>query len=192
MADFDGFQNLLFDHICCCQDDYGRRQGFEPRERAILVTWKRDLYIPNKADNRGERHTCDQKTSGRLRGSLCRQCQRKHDLPDLRRQYSGETGCGHGNLVGWWVRSVRQECLYKLLIINASHLRRVRQDYIAYYNTARPHQGIQQRMPIPRPSSNATGPVYSRQVLGGYSPRLLPRGRVGGNWSWMGFLGSTA
>jgi transposase len=66
-----------------------------------------------------------------------------------------------------WVRSVRQECLDKLLIINAPHLRRVLQDYIAYYNTARPHQGIQQRMPIPRPSSNATGPVYSRQVLGG-------------------------
>jgi putative transposase len=41
-----------------------------------------------------------------------------------------------------WVRTVRQECLDKLIIINQSRLRQVMQEYMAYYNNARPHQGI--------------------------------------------------
>ena len=41
-----------------------------------------------------------------------------------------------------WVRTARDECLDKLLIINQAHLRRVMREFIAYYNTARPHQGI--------------------------------------------------
>ena len=66
-----------------------------------------------------------------------------------------------------WVRSVREEYLDKLLIFNEAHLRRVMRDYIAYYNTARPHQGIGQRMPIPRPLPDTCGPVRCRPVLGG-------------------------
>ena len=66
-----------------------------------------------------------------------------------------------------WVRSARQECLDKLLIINENHLRRVMREYIAYHNTARPHQGLEQRIPIPRSISEATGPVRYRKVLGG-------------------------
>ncbi len=66
-----------------------------------------------------------------------------------------------------WVRSVRQECLDKLLVINAVHLRRVMRDYVQYYNTARPHQGIAQRMPVPTLVSDARGPIRCRDVLGG-------------------------
>jgi len=66
-----------------------------------------------------------------------------------------------------WIRSARQECLDKLLIINENHLRRVMREYIAYHNTARPHQGLEQRIPIPRSISEATGPVRYRKVLGG-------------------------
>ncbi len=40
-------------------------------------------------------------------------------------------------------------------------------DYITYQNTARPHQGIEQRIPIPRPILEANGPVRYRNVLGG-------------------------
>jgi putative transposase len=54
-----------------------------------------------------------------------------------------------------WVRSVREECLDRLLIVNEQHLRRVMMDYVRYYNTARPHQGIGQQIPIP--SNNSTG-----------------------------------
>ena len=65
-----------------------------------------------------------------------------------------------------WIRSAREECLDLILIINAAHLRRVVIEYVDYYNTARPHQGIDQQIPIPqaRPSS---GTIQCRNVLGG-------------------------
>jgi transposase len=66
-----------------------------------------------------------------------------------------------------WIRSARDECLDKLLIFNQAYLRRVMRDYITYYNTARPHQGIDQNLPIPRRLSDARGPVRCRKVLGG-------------------------
>jgi hypothetical protein len=43
-----------------------------------------------------------------------------------------------------WVRSVREECLDKVIILNERHLRRVLHEYIEYYNTRRPHQGLEQ------------------------------------------------
>jgi hypothetical protein len=66
-----------------------------------------------------------------------------------------------------WVRSVREECLNKLLIINEAHLRSVMRTYVAYHNTARPHQGLAQLTPIPRPPTSPTGKVRRREVLGG-------------------------
>jgi transposase InsO family protein len=66
-----------------------------------------------------------------------------------------------------WVRTARDECLDKLLIINQAHLRRVMRAFIAYYNTARPHQGIDQRIPVPPTAPIDSGPVRCRAVLGG-------------------------
>jgi putative transposase len=66
-----------------------------------------------------------------------------------------------------WIRSVREECLDKLLIFNENHLYRVMRDYITYYNTARPHQGLEQRLPIPPSTPAARGPIQCRKVLGG-------------------------
>jgi putative transposase len=66
-----------------------------------------------------------------------------------------------------WIRSVREECLDKVLIINQAHLRRVMREYIAFFNTARPHQGIDQQIPVPPASRAASGPVRCRNVLGG-------------------------
>ena len=73
-----------------------------------------------------------------------------------------------------WIRSAREECLDLILIkaspalpgMNAAHLRRVVIEFVDYYNTARPHQGIDQQAPIPqaRPSS---GTIQCRNVLGG-------------------------
>jgi hypothetical protein len=62
---------------------------------------------------------------------------------------------------------VREECLDKLLIINQAHLRRVMRGYIEYFNTARPHQGLDQQIPVPKTPHETTGPVCSRNVLGG-------------------------
>jgi hypothetical protein len=66
-----------------------------------------------------------------------------------------------------WVRSVREECLDRLLIVNQTHLRRVLREYVDYYNTAHPHQGLQQQAPIPFRRGPATGPIACRDVLGG-------------------------
>ncbi len=66
-----------------------------------------------------------------------------------------------------WVRSVRQECLDRLLILGEAHLRRVLREYVDHYNRARPHQGIKQRCPIPIEHGRKEGPVKCRNVLGG-------------------------
>jgi putative transposase len=66
-----------------------------------------------------------------------------------------------------WIRSVREECLDKLLITNQAHLRRVMRDYVEFFNTARPHQGIDQQIPIPQTGRQINGPVRCRNVLGG-------------------------
>lgn len=66
-----------------------------------------------------------------------------------------------------WIRSVRGECVDRLLIVGERHLGRVMKEYIAYYNKARPHQGIEQRCPVPMDSGVREGPVKCRDVLGG-------------------------
>lgn len=65
------------------------------------------------------------------------------------------------------IRSVREECLDKLLIINQTHLRRVMREYVVFFNTARPHQGIEQQIPVPQTRHHIDGPVRCRNVLGG-------------------------
>ena len=65
-----------------------------------------------------------------------------------------------------WVRTVREECLDLILIMNAAHLRRVVIEFVVYYNTARPHQGIDQQTPIPQ-ARPASGTIQCRNVLGG-------------------------
>ena len=67
-----------------------------------------------------------------------------------------------------WIRSVREECLDRVLILGAEHLRRVLTAYVAYYNDARPHQGIDQQCPVPLiPRAARDGPIQRRDILGG-------------------------
>jgi len=46
-----------------------------------------------------------------------------------------------------FLRSVRRECLDHVLLLGEAHLRRVLGQYVAYFNQARPHQGLGQRVP---------------------------------------------
>lgn len=66
-----------------------------------------------------------------------------------------------------WVRSVRQECLNWVLILNEQHLRRLLKVYIAHYNTTRPHQALDQQTPIPSSNPIRRGRICRRQLLGG-------------------------
>ncbi len=70
-----------------------------------------------------------------------------------------------------FLRSVRQECLDHLLILHEKELQRVLNGYIAYFNRARPHQGIGQQIPdrlrlVPS-SQEAGNKVIARPVMGG-------------------------
>ena len=66
-----------------------------------------------------------------------------------------------------WVRTVKEECLDHILIINEAHLRRVLIEFIDYYNSHRPHQSLDQQSPIPRVETTITDKVERRQILGG-------------------------
>jgi transposase InsO family protein len=48
------------------------------------------------------------------------------------------------------IGSIRRECLDHFLILNEAHLRRLLRGYIGYYNTARPHQSLDNNSPQPR------------------------------------------
>ena len=69
------------------------------------------------------------------------------------------------------VRSIRAECLDRLLILNQRHLTFVLRQYVAYYNERRPHQGLGQQPPAPAAPAPlapaAPGQVRCRPVLGG-------------------------
>lgn len=67
--------------------------------------------------------------------------------------------------------SVRRECLDHLLIIREQQLARVLQAYVAYFNRARPHQGLQQQIPDHpasfQPTEARDGPIMAVPILGG-------------------------
>jgi transposase InsO family protein len=65
-----------------------------------------------------------------------------------------------------WVRTVRRECLDRVLIYNTRHLLAVLDDYLTHYNGHRAHQGRGQRPPdrdvLPAPVTDL-GPVRVRR-----------------------------
>jgi putative transposase len=66
-----------------------------------------------------------------------------------------------------WIRSVREECLDRVLILGERHLHRVLKEYVTYFNHARPHQGIAQQIPVGEKRRVQSGPVRYQDVLGG-------------------------
>lgn len=69
-----------------------------------------------------------------------------------------------------WVRSVRAECLDHLLIFGRRHLERVLHEYVAHYNTERPHRSLALVAPAGHsPPTNKThlNDIRRRNVLGG-------------------------
>jgi transposase InsO family protein len=64
--------------------------------------------------------------------------------------------------------SLRRECLDYMLILSEQHLRRIVKEYVTYFNQARPHQGLRQRIPCDPPLSEQTdGEIVGIPVLGG-------------------------
>ena len=65
--------------------------------------------------------------------------------------------------------SVRRACTDHLLVLGERHLARVLREYAAYFNGARPHQGLGQALPEPEPRETRSrgGPISAVPVLGG-------------------------
>lgn len=64
--------------------------------------------------------------------------------------------------------SLRRECLDYMLILSERHLRRIVAEYVRYFNQARPHQGINQRIPCaPHLPNYPKGEIVGAPVLGG-------------------------
>jgi putative transposase len=70
-----------------------------------------------------------------------------------------------------WVGSVRRECLDRILIVSRTHLERVLREYVAYYNTHRPHRSLEQQPPVV-----ATAPVSAHD----HEWHVRRRDRLGG------------
>ena len=64
------------------------------------------------------------------------------------------------------IGSIRRECLDHLIIVNETHLRKVLNLYIHYYNTQRTHLGVSKDSPVPR-EVQADGEIDSVAVANG-------------------------
>ncbi|MBK6940453.1 MAG: transposase [Planctomycetes bacterium] len=69
-----------------------------------------------------------------------------------------------------WIRSVKDECLSRLIFFGRSSVERALKAYVEHYHTERNHQGIGNVILLPRPEDrvgSVTGRVVRRTSLGG-------------------------
>jgi transposase InsO family protein len=66
-----------------------------------------------------------------------------------------------------FLRTLRREALDNFPLIGRSQIKTILEEYVAFYNSQRPHQGIQQQIPKPVQLKKNSGPVCRSAVLGG-------------------------
>jgi transposase InsO family protein len=67
-----------------------------------------------------------------------------------------------------FVRSIRDECLRRIVPLGERHLRRMISAYMEHYHEERNHQSLDNRLIMPRAANeNGVGPVQCRERLGG-------------------------
>jgi putative transposase len=68
-----------------------------------------------------------------------------------------------------WVRSVKEECLSRLILFGEASLRHVRTQYVAHFHHERNHQGQGNVLLFPAvsPDAECQGPMQCRERLGG-------------------------
>ena len=65
-----------------------------------------------------------------------------------------------------FVRSVKSECLDKMIFVGELSLRRALREYIAHYHGERPHQGMDNEL-LSRAEAARDGDIKTRERLGG-------------------------
>jgi transposase InsO family protein len=74
------------------------------------------------------------------------------------------------------IGTIRRECLDHVIIIGGGHLRRVLDEYVAYYNRSRTHLGLEKDCPVSRPvESRDVGEIVAMPILGGLHHRYKRR-----------------
>jgi transposase InsO family protein len=68
-----------------------------------------------------------------------------------------------------FVRSIKEECLNRVVVLGEAHLRRTLTEFVAHYHQERNHQGIHDRLIAPERLAppGVKGPVQCRARLGG-------------------------
>jgi hypothetical protein len=69
-----------------------------------------------------------------------------------------------------WVRSVKEDCLSKLILFGEASLRRALREYLAHYHRERNHQGRENVLLFPDSDTHdrpVDGPIGCRERLGG-------------------------
>lgn len=64
-----------------------------------------------------------------------------------------------------FIRSIKSECLNRMLIFGEAHLRHVVSEYIVHYHTERPHGGLNYKIIVPPPRGR--GKIVCHERLGG-------------------------
>ena len=64
-------------------------------------------------------------------------------------------------------RTVRREALDNFLLLGRNQIQGILEEYVAFYNTQQPHQGIQQQIPKPSEAERTRGPIRKSSVRGG-------------------------
>jgi transposase InsO family protein len=66
-----------------------------------------------------------------------------------------------------FVRSIKQECLGRMIPLGERHFRRAITEFVAHYHLERNHQGLDNRLIMGTPAADAARPVRQRSRLGG-------------------------
>jgi putative transposase len=66
-----------------------------------------------------------------------------------------------------FVRSIKEECLDRVIPIGERHFRRAVREYVAHYHRERNHQGLHNELITGEPAIDTAGRVHRRPRLGG-------------------------
>ncbi len=66
-----------------------------------------------------------------------------------------------------FIRSIKEECLDRVIPLGEAHLRELIREYIAHYHVERPHQGLGGAFIQQANDHAADGPLVRRERLGG-------------------------
>jgi putative transposase len=75
-----------------------------------------------------------------------------------------------------FVRSIKDECLNKLVLLGENHLRAAICEYLEHYHEERNHQGLGGQLIVPPANLNRPGPIVCGERLGGLLRFYRPRG----------------